>query len=80
GLADTVTDCTPEALAAGSANGFVCGPETPEALLETVRRAAACWHEPARWRALQANGMARDYGWGEPARRYLDLYRTLRTS
>ncbi|MFN4148065.1 MAG: glycogen synthase GlgA [Rhodocyclaceae bacterium] len=78
GLVDTVVDCTPETLAAGSANGFVCGPETPDALLETVRRAAACWQEPTRWRALQVNGMARDYGWGEPARRYLDLYRTLR--
>lgn len=78
GLADTVVDCSLDAIAAGSANGFVCGPATAEALLETVRRAAACWRDEPRWRALQLSGMARDYGWEQPAQRYLDLYRALR--
>ncbi|MFN3883178.1 MAG: glycogen synthase GlgA [Rhodocyclaceae bacterium] len=80
GLADTVVDCTPDTLAAGSANGFVCGPATPEALIETVRRAAACWQDKPIWRALQNNGMAGDYGWTRSAQRYLELYRLLRSA
>lgn len=78
GLADTVTDCTPETLAAGSANGFVCGPATAEALFDTVCRAVACWQDEQNWRALQQNGMGCDFGWAQPAQRYLDLYRSLR--
>jgi starch synthase len=78
GLADTVTDCTPETLANGRANGFVCGPATAGALLDTVRRAATCWQDKPLWRALQENGMACDFGWAQPARRYFELYRLLR--
>ncbi len=77
GLADTVTDCRPETLADGTATGFVCGPATAEALFETLQRAVACWHDTTCWRAMQHNGMARDFGWAQPARRYLELYRRL---
>lgn len=78
GLADTVTDCRPETLANGTATGFVCIPATAEALFETIQRAAACWRDKASWRSLQQNGMARDFGWAQPARQYLDVYQRLR--
>jgi len=76
GLADTVVDCTPRTLADGTANGFAFGPPTTEALLAAVDRAIETWREPATWRRLQRNGMARDWGWGPAARQYADLYRS----
>jgi starch synthase len=80
GLADTVVDCTPATLAQGSASGFVFREPSAAALLAAVERAAGAWREPATWRALQRNGMARDFGWGASARRYAEIYATLATS
>jgi starch synthase len=74
GLADTVVNYSPEGLADGSANGFVCHAATPEAILGTAGWAAAIWQEPGPWRQLQRNAMAGDYSWSGPARRYRDLY------
>ena len=68
GLADTVVD---------NVNGFVFTEASAEALLATVRRAVAMWHDRSRWRRLQQDGMARDHGWTEPARRYRQLYASL---
>jgi starch synthase len=78
GLADTVVDYTPAGLVDGSANGFVCGDATPAAILATVRRVATLWQDPKKWRQLQRNAMAGDLSWAGPARRYLDLYESLR--
>jgi starch synthase len=77
GLADTVIDCTPAALADGSASGFVFHEPSAAALLAAVERAATAWRERATWRALQRNGMARDFGWEASARRYAELYARL---
>ena len=77
GLADTVVDCTPAALADGSASGFVFYEPSAAALLAAVERAARAWRNGATWRALQRNGMARDFGWGASARRYAEIYARL---
>ncbi len=77
GLADTVVDCTPAALAEGSASGFVFHEPSADALLATVRRAAGAWHDGATWHALQRNGMARDFGWDASARSYAGIYARL---
>jgi starch synthase len=77
GLADTVIDYSPAALADGSANGFVCHPATADAILGSVRLAAAIWQDKASWRQLQRNAMAGDFRWAGPARQYLDLYKSL---
>ena len=77
GLADTVTDCDDQTLANGSATGFTFGEPTAPALLAAIRRALEAWSEQAGWRRLQQNGMARDFGWRAPARRYVELYETL---
>jgi starch synthase len=74
GLADTVDDASPEALAAGTASGFVFDAATPQALQEAVLRAAALKREPARWAAVQRAAMGRRHGWATPAREYLALY------
>ncbi len=77
GLADTVVDCTPAALADGSASGFVFHEPSAAALLAAVGRAAGVWRDGATWRALQRNGMARDFGWEASARRYAGIYARL---
>ena len=80
GLADTVIDCTPATLADGSASGFVFQEPSAAALLAAVERAARTWRDGATWRALQRNGMARDFGWDASARRYAGIYARLAES
>jgi starch synthase len=77
GLRDTVIDATPEAIAAGNANGFVFSASEPGALREAVLRAVRAWRDPATWRALQRTGMAQDFSWRGSARRYLDVFQSL---
>jgi starch synthase len=77
GLADTVVDCTPATLADGSASGFVFQEPGAQALLTAVERAAGAWRHGATWRALQRNGMGRDFGWETSARRYAAIYARL---
>lgn len=74
GLADTVVDCAPETLTAGTATGFVFGEASAASLFRAVDRAVHAWRDPALWRVLQANAMVRDFGWAGAARRYLDVY------
>lgn len=77
GLADTVTDATPETLAQGRATGFAFDAATPAAFSACVRRAIALRAEPAAWRGMQATAMAQDLSWGGPARDYLKLYASM---
>jgi len=77
GLADTVVDCNPATLADGSASGFVFHAPSAQALLAAIERAAGAWRDGASWRALQRNGMARDFSWAASARRYAGIYAQL---
>ncbi len=75
GLADTVTDDEgPARVAGGPATGFVFVDYTPAALLETLGRALKAFADPARWRKIQANGMALDHSWDRSAREYVKIY------
>ena len=40
-------------------------------------RAVEAWRDRKRWRAVQVDGMARDFSWRSPAKRYAELYRRL---
>ena len=73
GLADTVVD---HAAPAGPLrpNGFVFDDYTPDALLETLRRALAVFPDRGAWRALQAAGMAEDHSWDRSAGEYVKIY------
>jgi starch synthase len=77
GLADSIVDCTPETLADGTACGFLFGEPTAAALRGAIDRALAAYRDPPAWRALQRNGMARDFGWDAAAREYASLYESL---
>jgi starch synthase len=80
GLADSVSDATPAAIAAGTATGFSFTPPTAPALLAAVRRAHALFGDPQAWHAVQRAAMARDVSWQASAARYLELYRRVTAS
>jgi starch synthase len=77
GLADTVIDASPMALAAGAATGVQFAPVEAQMLEHAIRRAAALYRDRRAWRRMQANGMATDVSWAGPARLYADLFRDL---
>jgi starch synthase len=75
GLYDTITDCTPETLAADTATGFRFGPYTPPAFQQAVHRALACYvQQPEVWRQLVRAGMRKDWSWDRSAAEYERLY------
>jgi starch synthase len=77
GLADTVIDASPMALAARAATGVQFAPPTLAMLETAIGRAAALFRDKATWRRLQLNGMATDVSWTAPAVAYARLYRGL---
>ena len=54
------------------------GDTTSGALELAAQRAISAWKDPRRWRAIQLNGMAKDFGWEESARKYLEVYRKIK--
>jgi starch synthase len=78
GLADTVTDTTPETLAAGTATGFSFVAQTPEALRDTTLRAMAMYRDrPDDWRRVVVTAMRQDWSWDRSAAEYERLYERL---
>jgi starch synthase len=77
GLADTVIDASPMALAAGVATGVQFAPVSPEVLEAAIQRTVAVFRDTPAWRRMQANGMATDVSWRDPARRYAALFRSV---
>jgi starch synthase len=74
GLADTITDATPENLGAGTANGFSFREDNAQALSETLLRACAAYRQPEVWQRLVAVGMRQDWSWRRSAAEYAALY------
>ncbi|MEK8088240.1 glycogen synthase GlgA [Thermithiobacillus plumbiphilus] len=74
GLADTVIDASPVALADGTANGFVFEDASSVALLEAFSHAVSTYSKPDLWRQLQQRGMTQDFSWDRAAQQYAHLY------
>ena len=74
GLADTITDASPENLAAHTANGFSFREYSAAALSDTLRRAWEMYAKPDEWLQLQVTGMRQDWSWSRSARQYVVLY------
>jgi starch synthase len=75
GLSDTVIHATSEALADGTATGFLFEEPRAEALLDAVLQALHLFRDdPPGWRRLATAGMQQDFSWEASARRYLQLY------
>jgi starch synthase len=77
GLADTVTDATPQALAADTATGFVFDAAANWALNAALDRAFDLYPNRDAWQRVQRRAMAQDVGWTGSARRYAALYEDL---
>jgi starch synthase len=77
GLADTIIDANEMALAAGVATGVQFAPGADDGLALALRKIARLYADRPAWRKMQANGMAADVSWRNPARRYAQLYKQL---
>jgi starch synthase len=77
GLADTVTDTTPETLQAKTATGFSFDAATSDALLASVERALLYYRQPDIWQQLVCTGMRQDFSWKRSAQLYIKLYETI---
>lgn len=75
GLADTVRDCSLEALEEGSANGFVFDEFSPAGLEPAIRRAMALYRRKRDWVNVQRVAMAERHDWAVAAEGYMALYR-----
>jgi len=74
GLADTVTDVSPEAVSADGATGFVFEEYTPQALIHAVKRAVAAFQDQTLWSRIVRTGMQRDFSWNHSAQEYVRVY------
>ena len=77
GLADTVIDANPAALAAECATGFQFGPVSADNLGKTLFRAMDLFADKKAWQKTQRNAMKHPVGWGRSAQRMADAYTLL---
>jgi starch synthase len=77
GLADTIIDANPMAIASGVATGIQFHPTSPHGLGSALNRTQALFAEKKIWTKIQQNGLSTDVSWREPARHYAALYREL---
>ena len=68
GLVDTIED---------GETGFMMSEPTSAALIAAVRSATYAWRDAPTWRRLQLNGMRKDFGWREAAKRYAGIYKQM---
>jgi starch synthase len=71
GLDDTIEEWNPEQ---GTGTGFKFQGLSAKGLLAAINRALAAFGAKAGWKKLMLNGMAQNYGWGQPAREYAAVY------
>ena len=79
GLADTVTDTTPETIESKTATGFSFSKAKATALLKTVECALGYYRQPEIWQQIVCTGMKQDFSWKRSAQLYIELYETVLT-
>ena len=80
GLADTVINASPAALARGVATGIQFSPVDAATLRNALSRLCTLYKTPQTWSRIQANAMAQPVGWDQSAQAYADLYAGLTTT
>lgn len=75
GLLDSVVDSSADP---ARGTGFVMTGCDAEGLDDAIGRAMRSWREPPAWKRIQANGMARDFGWQDSALQYVRVYEEAR--
>jgi starch synthase len=71
GLLDSVSDATRDP---ATGTGFIMPSCDAAGLDDALTRVLAAWKQPQQWKRIQANGMARDFGWEDSAMQYLEAY------
>jgi starch synthase len=77
GLADTVIDANPAALAVGVATGVQFDGAHYHGLASAISRTIALYRQPEKWQRIQRNGMAADFSWRRSAAEYAAIYQQL---
>lgn len=77
GLADTVIDATPAAIAGGRATGVLFDHADAGGIAYGLGRALELFRQPETWGAMQRAGMQQDFGWAAAAGTYRELYARL---
>jgi starch synthase len=76
GLSDTVQEFDPNT---GKGTGFRFGPYDALHFKEAINRALRYWADKRAWRRIISNGMQSDFSWARSARRYAELYDSVRS-
>jgi len=71
GLDDTIEEWNP---LKGIGTGFKFKGLRSEGLWAAIERALTAFEDKKGWKRLMLNGMAREYGWAQPAREYAAVY------
>lgn len=77
GLADTVIDANPAALAAGCATGVQFDGVNYDGLAAAITRTVDLYRQPGVWERIQKNAMKCDFSWKASGAAYAELYRSL---
>lgn len=77
GLADTVINASPAALARGVATGLQFFPVNAQALANAFARLDALYSDSKVWKTMQRNAMKQPVGWETSAAAYKDIYDSL---
>lgn len=77
GLADTVINASPAALATKSATGLQFFPITAQALANAFARLLGLYGQPKVWKTMQRNAMKQPVGWETSAAEYHSIYASL---
>ena len=77
GLADTVINASPAALARNVATGVQFFPITAQALANAFIRLTELFTNKKLWRKLQRNGMKQPVGWETSAHAYKEIYENI---
>ena len=77
GLDDTIEAYDPKTF---KGTGFKFETYDGKALLDCLRQALKAFRDPHAWKAIQTNGMAKDFSWKASAAVYVKLYESARES
>ncbi len=72
GLKDSIKDAS-----LGTGNGFTFYEQTPENLVNAVKRALAVYNNKGQWENLVKTVMSVDFSWKKSAEKYYDMYNNL---
>ena len=78
GLADTVIDANPVALASNVATGVQFHPADGMGLAQALRRLCDIYANKRQFSQIQRNGMKQPLDWGQSSIAYANLYNSLR--